>query len=51
VEVAAVDVIHGRDGKVLHLQAVEGLGTKLFVRYLLCPADAMLLQQTHRELF
>jgi hypothetical protein len=50
VEIAAVDVVHYGDGKVLDFQAAERFSTKLFVSYLLCPADALLLQQTNREL-
>jgi hypothetical protein len=50
VEVAAVDVVYHRDGEVLHLQTPQSFSTKLLVSYLLCPTDALLLQQTRREL-
>ena len=50
VEVAAVDVVHDRDGEVLYLQAPEGLSAKLLVGYHLCLVDALFLQLAYREL-
>ena len=45
-----MDIVYDRDGELFHLQTAEDFGTNLFAGYLLCPPDAVLLQQTHREL-
>ncbi len=45
-----MDVVYHGDGEALYVQAAEGFSAKFFVGYLLCPADALLLQQTDREL-